>query len=219
MRLTEREKTILPFLPVVAMLLSYSWWFTTEQRPKVQKAQEGYRQAVAKQVRSFDLMRRQGEVDSLRRDVAALETQKADLERGEAEMTGTKSPALRHAHNRALNELLERHHLKLVEESPVSRGNGAKLPKSVSEVLGRIAQASQSPPAGKTARAAAPKPASPDKNVQVRSLRFTGRFVDVLAAIKELSQNQDPPGIPIALSMAEANLLTELRQWTMLVWM
>lgn len=219
MKLTEREKSILPFLPVVAILLSYAWWFTVVQRPKARAAQEAYRQAIAKQVHPIDLMRRQSEVDALSRDVASLEKQKADLDRSVAEMTGTKAPSLRHAHNKALNELLERHHLRLVEESPVSQGRGAKLPKSVSDVLGRLTQAAQIASSGKGAKVGPPGQTPVEKNAQVRSLRFTGRFADVLAAIRELSQNQDPPGIPIALSMAETNLLTELRHWTLLVWM
>ena len=219
MKLTEREKTILPFLPVVAILLIYAWWFTIVQRPKVRAVQEEHRQAVAKQVHPLDLMRRQREVDALSREVAVIEKQKADLDRRVAEMTGTKSPSLRHSHNKALNELLDRHHLQVVEESPASQGSGGKLPKSVTDVLGRLTQTAQSSSTGKTAKAGLPGQTPVKNDAQVRSLRFTGRFADVMAAIEELSQNQDPPGIPIALSMAETDLLNEIRHWTLLVWM
>jgi hypothetical protein len=217
MKLTEREQRLLPFLPTVAILLGYAWWFTIVQRPKVRTVQAEYRQAEAKQVRTSDLVVRQGEVKSLEKEVAVLEQKKVDLDRGVAQMTGTKPASLRHSNNRALSELLDRHHLRLVEESPVSKGGDARLPKSVKDVLGRLAESAQSRPGGKKATVAVQSPVV--KSAQVRSIRFTGRFVDVLAAIQELSQNQDPPGIPIALSMAEANHTTEVRDWTLLVWM
>lgn len=219
MKLTEREKSLLPFLPVVAILLGYAWWFTIVQRPKVRAVQEDHRQAIAKQVRMTELLQRQRDAKTLEKEVADMEKKKTGLDQSVAQFTGVKPSVLRHSQNKALNELLDRHRLKLIEESPVSRGNEAKLPKSVTDVLGRLAQSAQGPSTGKATKTPVDSQISVIKSAQVRSLRFTGRFADVLAAIRELSQHPDPPGIPIALSMAEADYLTELRQWTLLVWM
>ena len=94
-----------------------------------------------------------------------------------------------------------RHNLELVEESPPAKGGAAKLPNSVVEAMRPMGDAQW------------------EKSGQVRSLRFAGKFMDVLAAVQELTQAESPPGIPISLSMAEANLLGDRRTWTLLVWM
>jgi hypothetical protein len=209
MKLTQRERGLLPFLPVAAILGVYAWWFHLVERPKLGDAKREYHQALATEIRHPDLMQRQKEVIDLGRDVALLEQQKADLGRQGAEMAGPTGPE-RHAHQAALHELLKRHHLRLIEEAPMAQRGGGKLAKSLAEALGRLGHGGEAGPNAK---------APPASTVQVRSLRFIGRFEDVLAAIRELSLDQNPPGIPMTLSMSEASPHTELRSWTLLVWM
>ncbi len=148
--------------------------------------------------------------------MAALERQKADLDKIVVEMAETGPTSVRHAHNQAVNELLQRHGLRLLDESPATQGGGKKLPKSMTAALARLAQDRQPAPAGRV-QAAARAPL--DNIVYVRSVRFTGRFADVLAAVRELSQAPNPFGVPVTLSMDEANSQTEDRRWTLLVWM
>jgi hypothetical protein len=148
-----------------------------------------------------DLLQQQGMVARLQRDVAELEKRKVNLDRQKAEVRGEVAAPSRHAHERELNALLVRHHLELIEESPPAQGGVAKLPRSVVEAMRPMGDAQW------------------EKSAQVRSFRFTGRFMDVLAAIQELTQDETPPGIPISVTMADANLLDDRRTWTLLVWM
>ncbi|MGA2255908.1 MAG: hypothetical protein ABSG53_14775 [Thermoguttaceae bacterium] len=88
-----------------------------------------------------------------------------------------------------------------MDEGLAVHADQAKLPASVVEALGRFGKPSTQPTA------------------QVRRLRLAGTFIDVLAAVGELAAMEGPPGVPISLSMAEADVQDPQRNWTFLVWM
>jgi len=90
--------------------------------------------------------------------------------------------------------------LQIVDEGLAGNADQAKLPASVVEALGRFGKAAAQPAA------------------QVRRYRLAGTFGDVLAAVGELAALESPPGVPISLSMAEADAQESQRVWTLLVW-
>ena len=202
MKMTDRERIVLLLLPVAVILAGYAWWFNIFYRHKVQAAERDYAVAVAAQVKPLDLMAQRAGNAKTQREVADLEKQKAKLEGQAAALCGkTVIPAERIHADSQLVELLRRHQLQVIEAGPAVKGGEAKLPKSLVEAIGRLGSASH------------------DKTGQVRCLRLTGRFMDVLLAVQELSQTEASPVIPISLTMAEADLAADARQWTLLVWM
>ena len=201
MKLTDREKLVLPILPFGIVMGVFSWWFNLVQRPRLVAAQHEHREALAHQVSPAQLARQQMEVTRWTHELEGLEKQKAALDRQAGELCGQLAAESRHLHARQLNDLLARHGLELLDESPTVRGAQVQLPKSLADALERLQAAPQA------------------KLTQVRCLRFSGRFMQVLEAIRELAQSPSPPGIPISLTMTEANPAAALRTWTLVVWM
>jgi hypothetical protein len=202
MKLTERERLIVLLGPLAIILLGYAWWFNLFARPKLRAAQESYQQALAGRVGPLELPAQQAANAVLQREVDTLEKHKADLDAQAAEVCGhTIDPLRRIDSEHDLTDLFQRHGVQLVATGPASGGGAAKLPKSLSEAIERLG------------------PRSRENSVQVRSLRLSGRFMDVLDAVRELSRAEASPVIPISLTMAEADLSADDRQWTLLVWM
>ena len=203
MKLTDREKVVLILAPVAVILGGYAWWFNLFHRQKVQEAQRAYDAAVAVQVRPTDLLQQKGRSIKLQREVDDLQRQESLLKAEAAAVCGRSADPLRRIDaERQLTELLRRHQLQLMDEAPAGKEGEAKLPGSLAEALGRFAEQG-----------------SRDGGGQVRRVRLTGRFLDLLAAMEELAKTDNPPGIPIRLTMADADADGQQRSWTLLVWM
>ena len=205
MKLTDREKIILLLAPLAVVLGAYAWWFNLFVRAKFSAAQQAYEAAVAGQVSPTALVQEQARKTALQGEIDELQKQKTALESRAAGIAGQKTDALRGIQaEQQLTELFQRHALRLIEEGPGVQHGAAALPGSLAEAIGRVAGTGK-PPA-EAAR-------------QVRRLRLAGRYPDLLAALRELAQAEHPPGIPLSVTMAEADVDVEQRSWTLLIWM
>ena len=201
MKFTEREKVVVLLAPLAIVLGGYAWWYNVFQRPKSQAVEQAYQAAVAAQPKPIDLLEQQARKKKLDREVEELRKQKADLDSQAAVAAGREVDSRRRIENeKRLGTLLRKHGLQIVDEGLVGKSNQAKLPASVIEALGRFGKSST------------------QQTAQVRRLRLAGTFIDVLAAVGELAAMKTPPGVPISLSMAEADTLESQRDWTLLVW-
>jgi len=130
-----------------------------------------------------------------------LQKQKEDLDSQVAVAAGREVDSRRRIENEnLLGALLRRHGLQIVDEGLVGNTSQARLPFSVTEALARFGKSTA------------------QQTAQVRRLKISGTYNEVLAAMGELAAMDTPPGVPISLSMAEADIQEVQRTWTLLVW-
>jgi hypothetical protein len=202
MKLTDRERLVLLLLPPALVLGGYSWWFNLFERPKLNQVEKEHRDVAAKQVSPAEVLQHQAVAARLQREVEELTDQKRRLQAEAAEIAGNVGePAKRITAAHELTELFRRHGLHVVEEGLAKQGTDLKLPKSVTDAIGRLGTVSR------------------ERLGQVRCWRLAGRFADLRAAMQELAQQSAPPGIPVGLTMAEADVTVPQRHWTLFVWM
>ncbi len=201
MKFAEREKIVVLLGPLAIVLAGYAWWYNIFQRPKSRAVELAYQAAVSAQPTPIAFRKEQDRKKDLDREVAELQKQKTELDAQAAVAAGREVDSRRRIENeKRLGGLLRSHGLQIVEEGLAGNAGQAKLPASVTEALGRFGKSSA------------------QSTAQVRRLRFAGKFIDVLAAIRELAAMETPPGVPISLSMAEADTQEPQRVWTLLVW-
>jgi hypothetical protein len=202
MKITEREKLVLTLLPLAIILGGYAWWFNMFERHRLAKVDADYDRAVAAAVRPLDVMEQRTTVAVLRREIESLKTQNKELEERRLRTLGELAgPQKRMQATGELTGLFERYGLQIIEECPAGKEHGAQLPKSMMEAFGRLAGPAK-PAAGR-----------------VRCMHFTGRYLDVLAALDDIALDETPPAIPVGLTMSEADANGDVRSWTLLVWM
>ncbi len=202
MKFTEREKIVLLLVPLAIVLGGYAWWHNIFQQPKSLAVEQSHQAALTAQPSPSEKFVQQVRKKILDREVEELQKQKADLEGQAAVAAGREvDPRRRIEKEKLLGALLRKHGLEVLDEGLVVRAEQAKLPASVVEALGRFGKPSTQPTA------------------QVRRLRLAGTFIDVLAAAGELAAMESPPGVPVSLSMAEADVQDPQLDWTLLIWM
>jgi hypothetical protein len=201
MNLTARDRLLAMFLPSLMVLAAYGWfWFTPTQAAWTQAgksldaaraANPGLKNQVAQA--QFQLT------------VVNLALQKADGEKKAAHQAWDAAAGrchdarLRNDRIEKLNGLLRRHDLRLLEDSEADSGKEGKIVPGLEGLAQQMATL-----------AVAPKP-------QTRKIRMVGSYVDVVAALEDLTVG-DVLAIPIGLSMKEAPLTSDVREWTLIVW-
>jgi hypothetical protein len=201
-KLTARERWIVLLLPGAAVLLGYAFWFIYSQRGPLAVARQNYDKAVLGAVSDAMVIEQQGNVARLQRELKELDQKKTALDRQVKDTCFCQvDPARRQQATEKMTALLARHRLQLIDESPTAAGHDAKLPRALTETLGRLGSAEAA------------------KTGQLRSYRLVGAFPDVLRAVCELAAAAAPPAVPISLTMAEADGAGPGRTWTLLVWM
>src|SRR5262249_16758887 len=109
-------------------------------------------------------------------------------------------PLRRHDRLQGVMSVLMRHGLRVVEDADATALRDVRISPAVDALI-------QQPPSF----AKGPKP-------RVRQLRLQGRYPDVPVLPDELGRG-DAVAIPVGLTMKEAPLTGDLREWVLLVWM
>jgi hypothetical protein len=201
MKFTDREKLLILIAPLVLVLGGYGWWYNIFQRPKSIAIEQAHTGALAAQPKPSELLAQQSRKKMLDREFAGLQKQKEDLDSQVAVAAGREVDSRRRIENEnLLGALLRRHGLQIVDEGLVGNTSQARLPFSVTEALARFGKSTA------------------QQTAQVRRLKISGTYNEVLAAMGELAAMDTPPGVPISLSMAEADIQEVQRTWTLLVW-
>jgi hypothetical protein len=204
MKLTPRERLLVLLLPLTVVLAGYAWWFNMFQRPKMTKIQKDHAAASAAAIQPMALMEQRAALAQTRREIKALEERRNAQRQEAGQLSGTRpDPHQTHQAAEELTAIFRRHRLQLIEEGPAGRGDTGRLPKALTDAVSRLG------------------PAPSSGSEQVRSFKLSGRFLDLLNAVRDLTDDDTPPGVPIGLSMDEvdATWQSESRVWTLLVWM
>jgi len=203
MKLTEREQILVTLLPAAVIVAGYVWLSPMFSSGKpLGTLRDEYAQAEQDAVRSLELAAQRAQVATLKQQIAELEKEKRELESRMAETCGQLAGSRKRMRSlEALTGLFQRHRLAIVEDCPAEEGHDARLPAPMAEATGRLLGG------------------SPQRAGQVRCIHFVGRYMDVLAALEELAAEQPPAAVPVGLSMSEADVESELREWALFVWL
>lgn len=214
--MSSRDKWIMMLLPAVAIVLLYIWLYSEQgnmfiARRELEKARAGAAtpaQLAAARTRLAGLQQDQVKVKAERK---ALDDRWTALG-----TTRNLSPAARAEAFQRLSRTIWKGGLFTVEEAPLE-GNNTQIPASLDEMFKRLAN--NNPTGGN-----APAGNAAAGNVAISSqqrlwkVRFLGRYKDVRAMLETLA-TEDTPIIPVSISMSQAPLETDWRNWTLLVWM
>ena len=142
---------------------------------------------------------------ALAREADRLEKHKQDFKaRADAVLGQSVDSQRRIQAGQQLTDLLSRHGLQVLHEEPAVKRDENKLPRSL---------------AGAIERLGTDRGRKTLESTQVRCLQLVGRYIDLMEAIQELAHADNPPGVTIRLTMAEADPDAEARSWTLWVWM
>jgi hypothetical protein len=205
MTLSDREKLLLLVAPVAVILAGYASWFNLFERAKLQAIVSAHEAAVAGAPKPFELPNEMACNAALTREVARCAKQKQELEARADAVLGQYVDSQRQIQaGQQLTDLFSRHGLEVLHEELAFKVDQIKLPRSLKGAIERLGR-----DRGRKGR----------ENTQVRRLRLVGRYIDLMDAIQELAQADNPPGTPISLKMDEADADAEARSWTLWVWL
>jgi hypothetical protein len=199
-QLTERDKTLAMLLPAFAILLGYGLFVLRGKAGDVKRTNDALAKAKAPSAAEIGFQR--AEAAQAMQETQGIEAKLAALQKKWSYETafcaaGTQS----HDRVEKLTSLLKKHRLTPLENAEGDSANkDTKVSASLESMLKKIADQS-----------AGQKP-------QLRRIRFYGRFVDVHDALEELAQGP-VLAIPVGLSMKQASSESNLREWTLLVWL
>jgi len=198
MKLTARDKQLVTWLPALVVIIGYFWLMASAPQARVKRLKQQISQAIEKAPRPLDLAEYEAKLVQLKRDLAAGEAERAKMNTNLAKLAG----ALGNPNHANVAEdvaaLFSRHHLVLVEQSPLAAQPGALPP-----ALHRLAvQSQKSLGAG---------------SAGFWQVKLTGSFLDMAGALEELA-GSDLRAIPATLSMAEGPQ-PSAKLWTLVLWM
>jgi hypothetical protein len=194
MKLTDRDKQLVIWMPALALVIGYAMIVASAPNARVKRLRQQVAQARAMTPGQFDVGQYEAQ---LARFALELTTIKAESAKVQSAVSIPGSPAnIRAAEQVAA--LLPRHHLALIEQSGVAMAPGEVLP-----VLQRlIVQYGEVK--------------GPDLPAFWR-VKFTGTYLDVVAALDELA-TADYCAVPTNLAMADGPQLG-IKTWTLVLWM
>jgi len=194
---TDRDKMIMLVLPAAAVLLIYFFFLRPKDQTELDKAQKELKSVQAKSPTPLLLQQKTVRLAQLNHDLQASQEQQASLQRKWEELTGTGAEAARRSERiEQLAAMLKQHGLTVIEQGHAEGGKDATLPRELEPISKRF---------------------SAGHGPQVWRFRVSGNYASLLAAIGKMSDGESAV-IPLGLTMKEANLLTDTREWTLLVW-
>lgn len=197
---TDREKMLLLVAPPLLIGLFYLWKLpqiqgnlaaTERALETARKAQPSPAQAAAARTALAQANREMATLDEATR---ASQQQWADLQLERSNDSQARIRAIE-----GLTLLLKRNQLQLIDAAPDEGAEAKKLPPA----LEQVAKALVTNQANST--------------VQLWNVQFVGRYEDLVRALEALAE-EEPFAIPVHLKMEEAKLGTEVRRWTLVLW-
>lgn len=201
MRFTDRDKMLALVLPSLFIGLVYGYFFLWGKQIELGKALASRDDARLKSpgLRN-QVMHADAQHKAADKSHKQLESEKQDaFAKWEAAIGRCSDPRERNHRVTRLNEVLSDRHLRLLEDT---EADGTKDGQAHA-ALEALFKDTPSMPARE-------KP-------QLRKLRLVGRYLDVMAALTDLTDSE-VIAIPVGLAMKDASLKTSLREWTLMVW-
>lgn len=197
---TDREKILLMLAPPVLIGLFYLWKLPQIEgnRAAAERALQAAQkeQPVAAQVAAAHtaLAKANNEMAALDEATRASQEQWSELEGARSSGSQARIRAIE-----GLTLILKENNLQLIDASPEEGTDAKKLPPA----LEQVAKALGTNQSG--------------GSVQLWNVQFVGRYEDLVRALEALADDE-PFAIPVHLKMEEAKLGTDLRRWTLVLW-
>jgi outer membrane protein TolC len=198
MKLTDRDKQLVIWLPALVVIIGYFWLMASAPHARIKRLEQQISRAVEKAPRPLDLAGAEANIIQLKRDLAASEADAAKMKANLANLAGVSGNPIQANVAEKVAALLSQHHLVLVEQIPVA-AQSATLPPALQRLA---AQSQKSLGAG---------------GAGFWQVKLTGNYADMADALDDLA-GSDLRAIPAILNMAEGpQPATKL--WTLVLWM
>ncbi|MEO1130707.1 MAG: hypothetical protein AAFX05_13525 [Planctomycetota bacterium] len=198
---TSRDKVLIALLPAILIIALYGWGFNRSLQREIDGLQSQLEDSSEKPVTDLDVRSEQARASSLAREMADLQERREGLER---ELDGVARPLANTsggtAQSQDLTALLSRHGLQTIRQQPATGRS-----------LGELA-----PVLAATAKRLEKRVGALDR--QLVRVEVSGRYSEVVDALTEMG-SADSSIIGVSLEMADAPIGTEVRTWTLVVWM
>jgi hypothetical protein len=197
---TPRERILLTLLPTFLVIAVYGWLIYPRQA--LEQSTQALQAAQAGEPSLTEYVEKELQIKELDREIEQLLEQQAGLEERRQNLMTSRlagsSDQISTVHS--LTNLMAMNRLQLVHEGPLEGKEQASFPP-------RLTQAAR--------RAFGEEGSSLQPTLW--QLKFHGRYHDVLRVVRHLAET-DHPAIPIQLRMEEARFDTDIRAWTLVVW-
>lgn len=198
MNRTPRELLILTLFPALVVLITYLFRFN--QQPQLEAAVTAMHQAQGAQVAPEAILAEEEAVKKLEDELAQIKTEAEDLQKRKValETFQKRLPGERAIDMHSFTTLMWSCGLYTFEESPVE--NELKLPESTQSILKKFA------------------PSGVSVQHKLYAVKFVGRYQQVIQALDNIA-NSDAAVYPVGLYMTEAPADSNLRTWTLVLWL
>jgi hypothetical protein len=210
--MSSRDKMLMMVMPSVGVLLLYIWLYC--EQGKLMDARQALEKARTTAVTSEAVVGGRGRVAALNQEQAKLRAERQLLESrwNTLALNRNRTPTARAEAFQRLSKLIWQGGLFTLEEAP-QEGSNSQISASLDDMFKRL---SANNPAGAPGPAAN---ATVSTQQRLWKVRFLGRYKDVRALLETLAKEEDSPIIPVSITMSEAPLETDWRNWTLMVWM
>lgn len=191
---------LLLLAPPLLIALFYGWRLPTIQR-NYQAAEAALQAAQKAQPAAAQFAVARAALSQAGRHLATVEQaahecrqQWSDLESERSNDSRTRIRAIE-----GLTLLLKANDLELIDATPEEGADAQKLPPALEQVAKALGGGQAS------------------SRVQLWNVQFVGRYEDLVRALGDLAE-EEPFAIPVHLKMEEAKFGTNIRRWTLVLW-
>lgn len=219
MALSSRERLLVTLLPAAVIAGGYFWYGQLFDTPaqSAERLQKKYEQLLEEAPPPNAVFEKSAEVNWLQKELERIETQQQEYLKRWQTLRGEKTVALEHQTDAMehLTQMLKQNQLTILETGPASED---KLPPSLKAVTKQLSQESPIATEAKKSRTGRASSTQTPTSVQLWQVRFIGTYLQVVSVLEALAE-RDSEAIPVALDMEEARPGTNLRVWTIFVWL
>lgn len=197
----SRQRLLFILLPALLIGVGYLLLFGRSAMEQLQRAEQRLADARSKATPRAQLEAEKARLSRLQREQQQLHTEEKTLQAHLDTLLATFASSQRRTEaSAALSHLLHTHGLRLLEEMPQPLDPKMPLPVTLQRLVARLKEQTTS------------------TTVQLWQVRFSGRYLDVLAALESFGEGE-LLAIPLRLTMEEASVTTDQRRWSLLLWL
>jgi hypothetical protein len=189
---TQREKLLILIVPSLAVLAIYVNWFAMPLQKDIDNANNQLNGLKSKVGSPVVLVQKGARLVQLNNEVKQLQEQQVELERDWKTLAGVDGP--RSPKIEQLTDLLRLHGLSVIEQT-LETGKDGTVSVALDPVVKRMG----------------------DRKPQLWRFRVRGTYASMFQALKELTKGE-PAVTPLGLTMKEAPLYSDVREWSLMVW-
>ena len=195
---STREKVLLLVLAPLAVLVIYSFLLSKKQTESLTRVEEQLKALRAKGDPQFQLMQKNAVIDQLDGKLVKLRADKGRLTEQWNQLIGvSQTPGRRNEKLERLTAVFKQYGLTVLEQA---EAEGKDRPPAALELVTKKFTENNT-----------------QNKPQMLRIRVAGSYTDLLGALKHLAAGE-PLVVPLGMTMKEASHMTELRDWTLVVW-